>query len=276
MFRALFLGLIQGLTEFIPVSSSGHLVLVPFVLGWDRGTGGFQPGVPFDVAVHLGSALAVVVYFRRDLWGILAGAARTLARRSREGDHQMLRLAGLLVLGSIPAAAAGLLLEGFFEDLFTDPPIAALLLLATAGLLLLGEAVHDRQGPDRRDFEEIGTVDAVAMGLAQAVAIAPGISRSGATIVAGLGRRLSRDAAARFSFLLGLPAILGAGLIQVPDFPPGTDYGPVVGATIVSAIASFAAIAFLLRYLRTRTLRPFAVYCVLASAVALGVWAQIR
>jgi len=276
MFRALLLGLVQGLTEFVPVSSSGHLVLVPFVLGWERSGTGFQPGVPFDVAVHLGTAIAVIAYFRRELWGIVAGLVRSVAGRGRDEDRGMVRLAGLLIVGSIPAAAAGLLLEGFFEDLFSDPPIVALLLLGTAALLLLGEAVHDRQSPDRRDFEEIGALDAVAMGLAQALAIAPGISRSGATIVAGLGRRLSRDAAARFSFLLGLPAILGAGLIQVPDFPSGTDYGPVVAATAVSALSGFLAIAFLLRYLRTRTLRPFAVYCILAAAVALGVWFQIK
>lgn len=273
MLRALVLGAVQGLTEFIPISSSGHLVLVPFVLGWEGSGGTFDPGVPFDVAVHLGTALAVIVYFRRELVDIVAGTLRTLAGRGGENDRRMGRLALLLVVGSIPAATAGLVLEGFFEGLFDEPGAVALLLLGTAALLFVGEAVYRRQGEDRRDLDDLGVVDALAMGTFQAVAIAPGISRSGATIVAGLARRLSRDAAARFSFLLGLPAIIGAGIIQIPDFPVGTDVGPVVGATVVSAVIGFAAIAFLLRYLRTRGLLPFGAYCVLASLAALGFWA---
>jgi len=275
MLRALILGAVQGLTEFLPISSSGHLVLVPFVLGWESG-GGLQPGVPFDVAVHLGTALAVVAYFRRELWAMAAGAVRVVAGRGRGEDRDHARLALLLLVGSIPAAAAGLLLEGFFEELFEEPQIAALLLLGTAALLLAGEAIHDRQGEPRRGLGELGVVDALTVGAFQALAIAPGISRSGATIVAGLGRRLERDAAARFSFLLGLPAIVGAGILKVPDFPPGTDLVPVIGATVIAAAAGFGAIAFLLRYLRSRTLRPFAVYCVLASAVALGFWLLTR
>jgi len=275
MLRALILGAVQGLTEFLPISSSGHLVLVPFVLDWESG-GGLQPGVPFDVAVHLGTALAVVAYFRRELWAMAAGAVRVVAGRGRGEDRDHARLALLLLVGSIPAAAAGLLLEGFFEELFEEPQIAALLLLGTAALLLAGEAIHDRQGEPRRGLGELGVVDALTVGAFQALAIAPGISRSGATIVAGLGRRLERDAAARFSFLLGLPAIVGAGILKVPDFPPGTDLVPVIGATVIAAAAGFGAIAFLLRYLRSRTLRPFAVYCVLASAVALGFWLLTR
>ena len=275
MFRALVLGVVQGLTEFIPVSSSAHLVLVPYVLGWN-GDGGFDPGVPFDVAVHLGTALAVIVYFRRDLWRMLRGLVRTIARTGDEDDRREARLAGLLVVGSIPAAVAGILFEGFFEEIFHEPPLVAMLLVGTAGLLFAGEALHDHQEGPRRDLDDVGLGDALLMGGFQALAIAPGISRSGSTIVAGLWRRLSRDAAARFSFLLGLPAILGAGLVQIHDFPAGTDYGPVLAASAVSALSGFAAIAFLLRYLRTRTLRPFAVYCLLAAAVALGYWLQIR
>lgn len=275
MLRALVLGIVQGLTEFIPISSSGHLVLVPFVLGW-QGDAGFQPGVPFDVAVHLGTALAVVAYFHRDLWGMARGLVRR-ARGSREPDDvRQTRLVGLLAIGSVPAALAGILLEGFFEELFTEPPLVALFLVGTAGLLLAGEAAHDRQGKPRRGMEDIRIGDALLMGAFQALAIAPGISRSGSTIVAGLWRRLSRDTAARFSFLLGLPAIIGAGVVQIPDFPAGTDYGPVIAASVVSAVSGFAAIAFLLRYLRRRTLRPFAVYCLLAAAVGLGYWFQIR
>jgi undecaprenyl-diphosphatase len=272
VFRALFLGAVQGLTEFIPVSSSGHIVLVPFVLGWGGVESDLLLGIPFNVAVHLGTALAVVTYFRKDLASVIAGAWRSLRRRGDEEDRAMGRLAVLLVVGSIPAAVAGLLLEDFFERLFATPPIAAALLLATAGLLLGGEALYRRQGERRRVVTDLRVVDALTIGLFQALAIAPGISRSGATIVAGIGRRLSRDAAARFSFLLALPAIIGAGVLQIPGFPSGTDWVLVAAATATSAVFGFAAIAYLLAHLRTRTLVPFAVYCILASAVGLTVW----
>lgn len=271
MFRALVLGAVQGLTEFVPISSSAHLVLVPFVLGWPI------PDVAFDVAVHLGTALAVLAYFRRDLVAMGAGAGRTLAGRGDERDRALGRLALLLAVGSIPAALAGLLLQGFFEDLFDQPEVVAILLLGTAALLLLGEWAYQHRGAQEgRDLARIGMADALLVGALQAMAIAPGISRSGATITGGLLRGISREAAARFSFLLGLPAIVGAGLLKVPDLEGGTSVARAAAATGVSAVLGFLAIAFLLRYLRTGTMRPFAVYCVLASAVALGYWAQIK
>lgn len=268
MLRDLVLGAVQGLTEFVPVSSSAHLVLVPFVLGWPI------PGVAFDVAVHLGTAVAVIAYFRRELGGMVAGTVRTIAGRGDEPDRAMGRLAALLAVGSIPAALAGLLLKGFFEGLFDRPEVVALLLVGTAVLLFIGEAAY-RRAPERREVREVRLGDAIAIGVLQAVAIAPGISRSGATISAGLVRGLSRDAAARFSFLLGLPAILGAGLVEIPDMG-GADLGATIGAAAVAAVTGFAAIAFLLRYLRTRDTRPFAWYCLLAAAVALGYWAQVK
>jgi len=271
MLRAIVLGAVQGLTEFIPVSSSGHLVLVPFVLGWDAGTG-FTPGVPFDVAVHLGTALAVVVYFRHELGGMIMGAARTLLRRPAEGDRSSARLLGLLGLGSIPAAALGIAFEGFFERLFRNPGLVAMLLLATAALLVAGEALHRRAPGERREIEDLRATDALIVGAFQAIAIAPGISRSAATIVGGLTRRMSRETAARFSFLLGLPAILGAGLVQIPDFPARTDWGAVVAGTGAAAAFGFASIWFLLRYLRRGSLHPFAAYCVAAAAFAFGWW----
>lgn len=278
MFRALVLGAVQGLTEFVPVSSSAHLVLVPFLAGWP------VPDLAFDVAVHLGTALAVILYFARDLGAIVAGAARTTVGRGRDGDRGHARLALLLVIGSIPAGVAGLLLEGLFERLFTTSedverigaPVAALFLLGTAALMWGAELVYSRSRRPRRDVDAVGVADAVLIGLFQALAIAPGISRSGATISAGIFRGLSRDAAARFSFLLAVPAIAGAGLVALPDLPADADVAALAGATAVSTLTGFAAIAFLLRYLRTRTLKPFAVYCVLASAVALGFWFQIK
>ncbi|MGH2725053.1 MAG: undecaprenyl-diphosphate phosphatase [Actinomycetota bacterium] len=278
MFRSLVLGAVQGLTEFVPISSSAHLVLVPFLVGWP------VPDLVFDVAVHLGTALAVILYFARDLGGIVAGTARTAVGRAREGDRGQARIALLLAIGSIPAAVAGFLLQGVFERLFTTTedverigaPVVALFLLGTAALMWGAEMVYSRSRRARRDVDGVGVLDALTIGLFQALAIAPGISRSGATISAGIFRGLSRDAAARFSFLLALPAIAGAGLVALPDLPPGADVAQIAGATAVSALTGFAAIAFLLRYLRTRDLKPFAVYCVLASAVALGFWFQVK
>jgi undecaprenyl-diphosphatase len=265
MFRALVLGAVQGLTEFVPVSSSAHLVLVPFMLGWAI------PGLAFDVAVHLGTALAVLVYFRRELVGIVAGAIRAATGRGDERDRNMGRLALLLAVASVPAGLAGFLLGDFFEELFREPVTVSLLLLGTAALLIAGETIYRRRVPgEHRGLHGIRLRDALVVGLLQAVAIAPGISRSGATISAGLAQGLSRDAAARFSFLLALPAIVGAGLVEVPDLPPTTDIASVLAATAVAAVVGFLSIAFLLRHLRTRDTRPFAYYCVLFSAVALA------
>lgn len=279
MFRAAVLGLVQGLTEFVPVSSSGHLVLVPFLVRWPI------PDLAFDASVHLGTALAVILYFARDLAAILAGTWRWALRRGSAEDSGRARLLGLLALGSVPAGAAGILLEGLFEDLFTTAesvddvgaPVTALFLIGTAAILWAAEAVYARHGErERRDLGDIRVADAVVVGLFQALAIAPGLSRSGATIGAGVFRGLRRDAAARFSFLLSIPAILGAGLVALPDVPAGADWGPIALGAAVAAVAGFAAIAFLMRYLRTRTMRPFAFYCVLFAAVALAFWSQIR
>jgi undecaprenyl-diphosphatase len=277
--QALVLGAVQGLTEFVPISSSGHLVLVPFLLRWPA------PGLDFDVAVHLGTAVAVVAYFARDLWAILTGGARVVARRADDRARSSARLIPLLAVGSIPAALAGLFLEGLFHDLLADTdavdrigaPMTAVFLVVTAGLLWSAEAAH-RRGPDdgRRGVEQVTVVDALVIGVFQALALAPGISRSGATIAAGIFRGLSREAAARFSFLLALPAIAGAGLLALIDLPPGVRIGFMLWGAVAAAVTGFAAIAFMLRYLRTRTLGPFAGYCVLAAAVSLGFWFQIK
>ena len=266
MFRALVLGVVQGFTEFVPISSSAHLVLVPFVLGWET------PDLPFDVAVHIGTGLAVVAYFWRELVGLAAGTVRSLVGRADVRDQANARLTLLLAVGSVPAAIAGLFLQGLVEGLTDRPEVVAALLVGTAGILLLGEEVYRRRAAlETRDMTGVRAADAVLVGVWQALAILPGISRSGATITGGLLRGLSRDAAARFSFLLGLPAIVGAGIVELPDLT-GVDLATVIGATAVSAATGFMAIAFLLRYLRTRTMRPFAAYCVVASAVALAVW----
>ncbi len=266
MLQAIVLGAAQGLTEFVPVSSSAHLVLLPFLLRWRI------PSLAFDVAIHLGTLVALLVYFAPDLLRMLAGATRAAVGRGNEGDRLQGRLVLLLAAGTVPAAAVGFFLEGFVEDLFERPAVTAALLLGTAALIVSAEAVNRRRPPERRrDMAGVGWRDAVVIGLFQALAIAPGISRSGATISAGLYSGLTREAAARFSFLLSIPAILGAALVAVPDVPPGTDWGPTIAGAAVAAVFGFAAIAFLLRYLRTRTMLPFAAYCVALAVVALAV-----
>ena len=283
MLRAAVLGLVQGLTEFIPVSSSAHLILVPFWLEWP------VPDLAFDAAVHIGTALAVIVYFARDLKWMTGSTLRWIARRHTPDDMKEVRFVGLVLIGSIPAAIAGFLLEGLFEDLFTTneaiaeggSAIVGLSLLGTAVLLIVAERVdaRRRRDPDReegRGLDRMTILDAIVIGTFQAFAIAPGLSRSGSTIAAGIFRGLGRETAARFSFLLSLPAIAGAALVSLPDIPPNADIGQMVIGGVTAALVGFAAIAFLLRYLRTKTMHPFAIYCALLGAVAIAFWSQTR
>jgi len=278
VFRAIVLGLVQGLTEFVPVSSTAHLVLMPFFLGWA------VPSLAFTVAVHLGTALAVVAYFRRDLWALGASTIRAATGRGDERDRRTARLLGLLALATVPAVIAGVFLRGPFEDLFTTTEdvrrigglVVGITLLGTAAIILGAEWLASRRSSEGRPLEESNVGDAATIGVMQAVAILPGISRSGATISGGMARGLRREAAARFSFLLSLPAIIGAAILALPDLPRDEPLGPVIAAGAASAVTGFAAIAFLLRYLRTRTMRPFALYCLLLGAVAIGYWFQVK
>lgn len=260
--QALLLGLLQGATEFIPISSSGHLVLVPWLLGWQ------EPGLAFDAVVHWGTLLAVVGYFWRDL--ALLAQAWLQGWRTRSWPDPQGRLAWLILLGTLPAVALGLLLEEWFEALFSAPTMVAGFLLVT-GLLLV---VSERLGRRERGEGELGWLDALLIGLGQAMAIAPGISRSGATMAAGLLRGLRREAAARFSFLLALPVILGAGVLQLAKLAAseqGRGEWPTLALGFITAAASgYLCIRFLLGYLRHHSLYPFALYCCVAGLVALA------
>jgi undecaprenyl-diphosphatase len=273
--QAFLLGAIQGATEFIPVSSSGHLTLVPWLFGWQ-----FDPVLKnaFDVMAHWGTLVAVTAVFWRDLVALVRGGLGTLdglrvggldgfrARLQRDVDG---RLAWLLVLGSIPAAVLGLLFEGFFESLFGTPVIVSLLMIVTAGLLAFSEWYGRRD----RVLQELGWSSALGIGLGQAIAIAPGISRSGATIASGLLGGLERAEAARFSFLLSLPVILGAGVWQLKDLfeSAGWQAGlvPMLVGLSASAVVGYASIRFLLAYLRQHRLYPFAAYCLLVGIAGL-------
>jgi len=251
--QALLLGLLQGVTEFLPVSSSGHLVLVPWLLGWPA------PTLAFDTLVHWGTAAAVVGYFWRDWLELLQGAWEAL--RSRSLDDPRARLLLWLVIGTLPAALAGWALEDFFEGMFGRPAAAAGFLLVTASILTLVESGSRRD----RSLAQMTWLDALLVGLAQAAAILPGISRSGSTIAAGMARGQERQHAARFSFLLSTPIILGAGLLQVADLLGSGSLSAQLPLLLVgflaALLAGLACIHFLLRYLQRRSLYPFAIYC---------------
>lgn len=259
LLEALVLGLVQGAAEFLPISSSAHLVLVPWWLGWEG------PPLIYDVTVHMGTTLAVLAYFWRD-WLALAKAGWQLLReRAITTTEQYLLL--FLILSTIPAMISGLLIKDVFESVFSDPSLVALMLLVTAALLTLSEYLSQNRAEQARPLEAITWRDAVGIGLAQAVAVIPGISRSGSTMAAGLTLGLSREAAARYSFLMSTPIIIGAALMQSLDVLSGEVVveGDMAGALVVgfmaSALMGYASIAFLLRLVRGRSFYGFAAYC---------------
>jgi undecaprenyl-diphosphatase len=261
LFQALVLGIIQGATEFLPVSSSGHLVLVPWLLGWE------EPSLTFDAVVHWGTALAVIVYFWREWLALIQSVLRAIRQRSIADPKA--RLVLLIIIGTVPAALIGYLLEDFFEQMFSQPAAAAAFLLVTAALLSVAEWLGRRE----HDLERMTWLDALLVGLGQALAIFPGISRSGTTIAAGLARGLKREAAARFSFLLATPVILGAGAFKLLDLAQAGDLAGQVPALIVglggAGVVGFGCIHFLLRYLQHHRLYPFAVYCAVVGVACL-------
>lgn len=271
LIRALILGVIQGATEFLPVSSSGHLVLVPWLLRWE------SPGVAFGAVVHWGTALAVIVYFWEDWVALIGAALRSLrdvgSSRGNPGpdaaELSRRSLAWLIVLGTVPGVLAGYFLDDFFERMFSRPVAAAAFLLVTAALLVVSE----RLGRRERELRELGWVDALVVGVGQALAIFPGMSRSGTTIAAGLVQGMRREPAARFSFLLATPIILGAGLLKVVELGQMGALSVQAPMLIVgfatAAVVGFGCIHFLLRYLQRRRLYPFAVYCTLFGIFSL-------
>lgn len=263
LLEALILGIVQGATEFLPVSSSGHLVLVPWWFGFDK------PPLLFDVVVHMGTLMAVLVYFWRDWLTLLQAGLNALRNRTFQDPDARLLL--LIIIGTIPAALAGVLLENVFEAAFAEPRAAALFLLVTAGLLTLSERSYAAD----RDLPEINSFDALAIGIAQAFAILPGISRSGSTIATGIMRGFPRPVAARFSFLLATPIIMGAGAKQVLDVLSGdvtvaSDLvGPLIGGFFAAAGVGILSIWFLMRLLQSRRLYGFAVYCAAFGTLSL-------
>jgi undecaprenyl-diphosphatase len=242
-------GLIQGLTEFLPVSSSGHLVLIPALFHFD------EPTLATTVMLHVGTLLAVVAYYRRDLLLLLRFRNNAVARR----------LWMLLIIGTIPAAAVGLAFKNPIDTVFETPWIAAVMLMVTGAVLAFSVLVA--QG--MRRLAQGRWTDGVVVGLAEAFALLPGISRSGMTITAGMAQGFERSEAARYSFLLAIPAIAGAGLFDGIDLVRSGGFtADLLVGMAVAAVVGYVAIAFLLRVLQRVGLLPFAVYCLAAGAIA--------
>ncbi|BCL37646.1 undecaprenyl-diphosphate phosphatase [Nostoc sp. MS1] len=256
VFQAIVLGFVQGITEFLPISSTAHLKVVPVALGWG------DPGVAFTAIIQLGSIAAVLWYFWGDLTKLIGGATRAIASKNYE-DYD-LRLSLGIILGTIPIVFFGLLIKKFIPD-FDNSPIRSLSAIAIASIgmsLLLG--VAEKLGKRERDFEHLTMQDGLLMGLAQSLALIPGVSRSGSTLTSGLFMGLQRETAARFSFLLGIPAITLAGLVELKDVV-GEGIGdggllPLIVGVISATIFSYIAIAGLLRFLKTQSTWVFIWY----------------
>jgi undecaprenyl-diphosphatase len=266
--HAIVLGIVQGLTEPLPVSSSGHLVLVPAVLGWR------PPSVAFDVLLHGGTLLAILVSFRTDLGELLGGAGRHVMRRTLSADDALraehdFRQCLFILAGTVPAAVVGWRLGDRIESVFLDPPAVAWFLIGTAMLLWVAVFLQRRLAPRKT----VGLLDALFIGVCQATALLPGMSRSGATISAGMARGLGPEKAARFSFLLGIPAMAGAVALKVIHLlgaksPPGAASPMLLGAAVAAGIA-YLALVGLFGAVRRGGLHWFGVYCGLAGLAVL-------
>lgn len=264
IYEAIVLGIVQGLSEFLPISSSGHLILTRWLLGWDDLPD--DTAKAFDVALHAGTLVAVVAYLRADVWRYLSKGIGLLWRRERPVDVDG-KVAWLLVVATIPAALAGALFEDWIDERLGTPAIIAVSLIVFGVLLWWA----DRQ-VGRRPIEGFGLCDAAAVGAAQALALNPGTSRSGITMTAARRLGFSRDAAARLSFLLSLPVIAGAVVIKVggllADGVPEGLGGALVAGVLAAGISGWVAVWGTLRVIRTRSFAPFVVYrCVLGVAV---------
>lgn len=257
--HALILGVLQGLTEFLPVSSSGHLVLGQSILGLK------EPELFFDALLHVGTLAAVLVFYGKDLWRIARGWRASLA--GKNADAAAARTGWLLILGSVPAGIVGVLLGDLVEEMFASPKLAACALLVTGGILRLSEP---REGTGRGEAE-MTAKDALVIGVFQAFAVVPGISRSGATIAAALMRGVAREQAARFSFLLSVPAIAGAFALKVKDLegPLGEKLLPYAVGALAAAVVGAVALGWLIRLVRGGNLARFRYYCWGAGALAL-------
>ena len=264
LFQAMVLGLVQGLTEFLPISSSGHLVLLPRLLGWNLAE---DESFIFFVLVQWGTLIAVLTYFWRELLSI--GGAMFASLKDRKDLSTDARLGWLLALATLPAIAAGWLIKDQVQTAFSSLSATGFFLLGTAALLILAERIGDRS----RSIEDMGARGAIVVGLFQVLSLFPGVSRSGATISGGMTINLRRRQAARFSFLMAVPVMISAGALALFDLGQLTNRSnflpPLLFGFLISAIVGYFTIRWLMNYLASRSLYPFALYCTLIGLIAL-------
>ena len=257
-FEALVLGIVQGLTEFLPISSSGHLLLVPWLFNWHFLLENPDLNKTFDVALHLGTFVAVVIYFRREIVRLAGAWVRSISRRSLAEPEG--RLAWLLIVSTVPAALVGVLLEDFITNTLGKPWMIGVAMIVFAGFMYLVDHIAKLD----RDMEALTWLDALLIGVAQALALLPGVSRSGITMMTGLLVRLDRESAARYSFLMSIPVIGGAaafkGLEVARDGLPAGTATPFLVGTVTAAVSGIAAIWFTLAYLKRHNFNLFVVY----------------
>lgn len=266
--QAIVLGVVQGLTEFLPVSSSGHLIVVPALLGWDDP---FLASLAFSVMLHVATLLALLLYFRADWLRLIPAGLATIRDRSFRGDPDR-RLAWLLAASTIPAVIVGVTLNDLIETAFREPRLVAVTLVVGGVILWLA----DRLGSRTRRIENLTFPMALGIGAAQALALVPGISRSGISISAGLFAGLDREAAARFAFLMATPITAGAGLWELRKILAGESVAlpllPLAAGMVASLLAGLVAIAVTLRFLRTHSVTVFVVYRIALAALVVVAW----
>lgn len=266
--QSIVLGIVQGLGEFLPISSSGHLIVIPWLLGWR------EHSLSFDVMLHAGTLFAVVIYFWRD-WIVLLGQGfLSLKERSLKGAPER-RLFWYIVVASVPGAIIGKLFEEKAETVFRNP----LLIAGTMGGFAIIFYLIDRFSKRTKNLEALNLKDSILIGISQALAIVPGISRSGITIACGLGLNLNRESSARFSFLLSTPIIFGATILKIKDIfvlANGQQGISLLFGFIVSAVTGFLAIHYLLGYVKRHTFNLFVIYRIIFSIIILAVWIGLK
>ncbi|MFD1831094.1 MULTISPECIES: undecaprenyl-diphosphate phosphatase [Streptomyces] len=271
-FEAFILGLVQGLTEFLPISSSAHLRLTAVFAGWK------DPGAAFTAVTQIGTEAAVLIYFRKDIARIVSAWFRSLHDRQARGDHDA-KLGWLVIVGSIPIGVLGLTLKDHIEGPFRDLRLIATTLIVLGIVLGVADrlAARDASGGrhravrERKGLEKLTVRDGLLYGMAQAMALIPGVSRSGATISGGLFMGYSREAAARYSFLLAIPAVLASGLFELTEIGEGhVSWGPTAFATALAFLVAYAVIAWFMKFISTKSFMPFVVYRILLGLLIFG------
>jgi len=265
-FESLILGLVQGLTEFLPVSSSAHLRLTAAFAGWE------DPGAAFTAITQIGTETAVLIYFRKDIARIVSAWFRSLTNKAMRSDHDA-QMGWLVIIGSIPIGVLGVTLKDQIEGPFRDLRITATTLIVMGIILGVADrlAARDEAGgkhraaKERKSLKDLSVKDGLIYGVCQAMALVPGVSRSGATISGGLLMGYTREAAARYSFLLAIPAVLASGAFELKDASEGGDvsWGPTVFATIIAFLVGYAVIAWFMKFITTRSFMPFVYYRIL-------------